>query len=1000
MKSSQKWKEYKAAVLERVGDFSSIFSGLRKAKESSGGWVSACCPLHDDKNPSFAFNRKTGRFACFSGCGKGGPIDFIMLTSGSSFKEALFDLGDSVGVPRPPTEKPSRPPIREDLVKKWAKALWANEEVLRFLREKRGISDETLKRFEIGWDAKRQRNTIPVRDERGNIVNVRLYNGKKRPKMINYTEGRQKYGSPPRLFGLPRFKASSSKQVIISEGEWDCMLLDQEGFTAVTGTHGADTFRLEWAAEFTGRDVVILYDCDKEGQNAVRKTILPALRNSGAASVRNVVLPLKGTKDDKDVSDYLHERGLTAADLQRLIDETKPHSYAAAESVEDEKAIKLSSFTEIESKDLIDKKIKCDITVCGETSEAFHAVERFRLVHCPRLEKGTCMECADKTESVTIPKSAQEYIGSCMTTNVQLIAMLRDFICPYGVKPALEILQRTTVKEFFCHQRVNRITQTRDKDGDIVQLIDGKKQELVEKRVYYLSSSHPKPGSYEATGWVKSHPKTQQITFLIDELSPQEDDYESFVLEENVNNLRAYQALSWEEKLEDLTENVTRVYERDEILLAVLLTYCSPRWIPFNGEIIRGWLVTVILGDSGTGKTQTYQRIAEFIDVGDCFSGLTGSRTGLAYAMVEHKQKGWQVRIGRYPANSRKILTVDETQYLPEWDLRTISKAMEEGFLQIDRVSSKGYESQTRLIMIANPKRDAVMDSFAFGCEALKTIFPPTIIRRTDIGVFANSGDIKDLSFINRRKGKAQGRKITPDMLRALVYWAWNLTPERIQFTKGAEQRCLDHAKKLSETYGHATDVPLINLSDSRKKVARIAVASAVVDASADRDFNRLLVSPEHADMAESFLRKLYSNDNCALDDHSNITRQSSQLVDYDEIAKAFAKKQEDEKHGSDVEEGLGPFTRLLFALRTNHNIRREDLIEQAGLSGDSAKRSIRFLKRFNLVDSGRDGYAKKPKFNKFLRRFMRERPEFFERVAEQIDPDAGSNGAGDDGLF
>ena len=54
------------------------------------------------------------------------------------------------------------------------------------------------------------------------------------------------------------------------------------------------------------------------------------------------------------------------------------------------------------------------------------------------------------------------------------------------------------------------------------------------------------------------------------------------------------------------------------------------------------------------------------------FSGLTGSRTGLAYALVEHKQKGWQVRVGRYPANSRKILTVDEVQHLPDWDLRMI----------------------------------------------------------------------------------------------------------------------------------------------------------------------------------------------------------------------------------------------------------------------------------------------------------------------------------------
>ena len=317
-----------------------------------------------------------------------------------------------------------------------------------------------------------------------------------------------------------------------------------------------------------------------------------------------------------------------------------------------------------------------------------------------------------------------------MSSTWQVKAMLRDYACRHGQTPVIELLQRTPVKEFFCHQKLNRVTQARDEAGQPVQLIDGKQQELVEKRVYYLSSDHPKPGPYRATGWVKSHPKTQQITFLIDTLEPQTDDFEGFRVSEHVEDLRAFQALSWAAKLSALTERVTRIYERDEILLATLLTYCAPRWLPFNGEIIRGWLVTAVVGDAGTGKSQTTQRLAEFVDIVDTFSGLTGSRTGLSYALVEHQQKGWQVKIGRYPANSRKLLIVDEAQHLPDWDVRTLAKAMEEGFLQVDRVQSKGYESQTRLILIANPKKDRIMDTFAFGCEALKTLFPPMILRR------------------------------------------------------------------------------------------------------------------------------------------------------------------------------------------------------------------------------------------------------------------------------
>lgn len=147
-KSSQ-WQRYKEEVLNRIDDFSLLFGALKQQKENADGWVTALCPFHNDHNPSFAFNRNTGRWACFAGCGKGGPIDFLMLTSGKPFKQTLLDLGDRFHVPRPDDKKPRRPPINEGLVKQWCANLWANEEVIRWLREKRGLSDATLKKYQI-----------------------------------------------------------------------------------------------------------------------------------------------------------------------------------------------------------------------------------------------------------------------------------------------------------------------------------------------------------------------------------------------------------------------------------------------------------------------------------------------------------------------------------------------------------------------------------------------------------------------------------------------------------------------------------------------------------------------------------------------------------------------------------------------------------------------------------------------------------------------------------
>ena len=985
IESTNAFKDYRQEILSRITDFSVIFEGLQKAQPANDGWVNACCPFHPDKNPSFGFNRHTGRWCCWAGCGKGSAFDYIMHTNGSNFLEALFELGDRFGVPRPARQGPQRPPIREELVNEWVTALWNIPLAIQWLREKRGFTDQILKHYQIGWDHKRQRNTIPVRDERGNVVNVRLYNAKKEAKIINYTEGVHKYGSPPRLFGLDEFVKFEGQQVIICEGEWDRLLLQQEAMMAVTGTHGCSVFKPEWLPYFKDKAIVIVLDCDPEGQKAALN-LLEAFRTTPLTSIRNVVLPLKGAKDDKDISDYFHKRGFTGTDLQKLIEETPVHQYQ--DPLREEEAASLDSFTDIERTDLINKKVQVAITVCGETSEAFHAVEEFRITSCPRMAKGGCFQCKGVLQSHRLPRGAKEYIGSCMSTDFQVKAMLREYACKHNQKPAIEIVSQTTMKEFFCHQRVSRVTQIRDEEGNIAQMIDGKKQELLEKRVYYLSSEHPKPGNYLATGWIKSHPKTQQVTMLIETLLATEDDWEGFKTQDAIPTLKALRAVGFSELFKDLTKNVTRVYERDELLLSVLLTYCSPRWIRFNGEIIRGWLVVLIVGDSGSGKTQTYQRIAEYMNVGDTLSGLTGSRTGLAYALVEHQQKGWQVRIGRYPANSRKILTVDETQHLPEWDMRAISKAMEEGFLQIDRVQSRGYESQTRLLLIANPRKDKVMDTFSFGCEALKTLFPPTVIRRTDFAVFANAGDLKDLSFINKPNDADPKAKVTPAMLRALVFWVWNLKPEAVIFQPDAEQACLTIAQTMTEQFGYAADIPLVTLSDFRKKLARISAAMAAINLSSDETFSTLVVQKSHVEFTARFLTALFNHDNCSLDDYSDIQRQGSQLEDYAQIEQAFVEKAGNMRHSKDSEPH---FKRTILTLRITERIKREDLAEQVGASKDTVSEYIRLLKRFNLIESGPFGYIKKPKFNKFIRRFIKAHPEFF--TGSHGNTEAGSNG-------
>jgi 5S rRNA maturation endonuclease (ribonuclease M5) len=314
-----RWAKYRGEITSRIDDYTPLFAEVKDQKPSGDGWVLGLCPLHEDRNPSFRFHPQTGHWGCFAGCGSGGVFDYLEAVSGKDFKAVLVEVGDQYGVKRPADQKP-RPPIDEALVRGWHQNLMADQALRWELQRCRGIDDETLSKYAIGWDAKRKRFTIPIRDKDGQVVNVRLYSLQKEPKIINYTDGKHRYGSPPRLYGLDELVESKAPQVVLCEGEWDRLLLQQLGFVAVTGTHGAATFRQEWVPFFKDKEVTILFDVDAEGREAADK-VAQALSTNSGISVKIAALALSGSKDDNDVTDFCLKHFKTAGDIQAVIDQ-------------------------------------------------------------------------------------------------------------------------------------------------------------------------------------------------------------------------------------------------------------------------------------------------------------------------------------------------------------------------------------------------------------------------------------------------------------------------------------------------------------------------------------------------------------------------------------------------------------------------------------------------------------------------------------------------------
>ncbi len=160
------------SIVDLVGEY------IRLQKAGSN-WK-ALCPFHNEKTPSFMVSEERRSFHCF-GCGKGGDIfSFVMEMEGIGFREALERLAEKAGVELKKTwNRGSETGNRDgkkrlfailELAEKWyEKNLWegkGKERILGYLRG-RGLSDESIKKFRLGYAPEGWRNILNFLVNRG-----------------------------------------------------------------------------------------------------------------------------------------------------------------------------------------------------------------------------------------------------------------------------------------------------------------------------------------------------------------------------------------------------------------------------------------------------------------------------------------------------------------------------------------------------------------------------------------------------------------------------------------------------------------------------------------------------------------------------------------------------------------------------------------------------------------------------------------------------------------
>jgi len=334
----------------------------------SGANHMGLCPFHGEKSPSFSVNVPKQFYHCF-GCGAhGDAIRFLMEHSGMSFRDAVADLAQQVGMAVPddpidPAEQQRALQARahqatlsevlERAAEHYRRQLKEHPAAIDYLK-RRGLSGEIAKRFGLGYappgwrslasvfpryddplltesgmvivqgdegpeqkryDRFRERIMFPIRSVKGEVIGFggRVLDGGE-PKYLNspetpiFVKGRELYG----LYEA-RTALRSKGYVLVVEGYMDVVALAQNGFpnavatlgTACTAEHVQKLFR------FTDT-VVFSFDGDAAGRRAAGRALEAALPHAtDLRSVRFLFLP-----PEHDPDSFVRELGSAAFDEQ------------------------------------------------------------------------------------------------------------------------------------------------------------------------------------------------------------------------------------------------------------------------------------------------------------------------------------------------------------------------------------------------------------------------------------------------------------------------------------------------------------------------------------------------------------------------------------------------------------------------------------------------------------------------------------------------------------
>lgn len=895
-----------------MGFFEYYFSEFDMSKKENA----VLCPFphhtvsgleYEESRPSAHVNTLDRLFHCKS-CGTGdSELSFISKLLGCTYENARKII-ESFNTP--------------DDIYSWKQLCLTKN--IKELALSLGISEEVIEELNIKTeDGERICFPVFMFDK---IVDVRSYLPGGTPKV------KSRYGSHAGCI-LPYDiwrKTNKKKWTIICAGEKDMAVARSNGFNAITLTGGEKAIPL-FFNDFKDRRIAICYDNDDAGLSGA-KALAVALKPY-ASEIRVVTNFHKVCcEKGEDITDYFVKYHKSKKDLIQCIEETLPFTDEEV-AVAREAVYPTVTLMDASTPKYINRIVRSNVQVLSTYESSF--VVPTTIVASKRSsssDKDT-LGVGDERTWYLSESTAQDILklvdGNLSEENIR--ENIRDILGIPRKEGGISISKPTKETVFKC--TVSDLFESGAVDDNIT----------IEYVAYTLKEKLESGKKYKITYKLVPHPtKGQQLVMIVIGVEQAADSVSKFKLNtKTIENLKTVQNIpgTVADKVDKLTQHIKGLLGyngNDKLIQAFDFAYHTPLYFNFGRFTnVRGYLDTIIVGESRIGKSSTAEALRNAYELG-VFTSLAGNSAtipGLIGGSNKTNGGAFQTRAGLIPQNHKGLIVFEEFAKSNANIVKELTDIRSSNEVRITRVSgTMTLPACVRMITLTNVKSDAKggirpIASYPNGIEVITEL----VGTAEDIARY----DLMLVLDYNGNNSDPLWEPIEPlphDVYTTKIRWVWSRKPEQIKISDDVQKYIVTRCKDLNSKY--ESHIKVFG-TEAWKKLTRLAIAIAADIVSTDDTYENIVVTKDCVDYAEQYLISIYDNSTFKLKEYVEAERMYA-VIDDEGIAL--------------LQDMYVSFPALLDQLALNSKISQTALAQVSGLERDQFNKQMARLTKGRFI--------------------------------------------------